>query len=52
MVTNMLNANLIRNIVSLQIEGSAASERSIHRYYCTDGSCVGDAVAMERPLSD
>lgn len=44
MVTNMLNANLIRNIVSLQIEGRAATSSPIRYTFCSDGSCVGDCV--------
>ena len=44
MVTNMLNANLIKNIVSLQIEGRATSAGTIRWSYCSDGSCSGDCV--------
>ena len=44
MVTNMLNANLIRNLVSLQIEGKVASSGRIRWSYCSDGSCSGDCV--------
>ena len=44
MVTNMLNANLIRNLVSLQIEGRVASSGQIRWNYCSDGSCSGDCV--------
>ena len=44
MVTNMLNANLIRNLVSLQIDGRMASPSHIRYTYCSDGSCVGDCV--------
>lgn len=44
MVTNMLNANLIKNLVSLQIEGRTASVGQVRWSYCSDGSCSGDCV--------
>ena len=44
MVTNLLNADMIKELAGLQIEGRQTNLGKTNWSYCSDGSCSGDCV--------
>lgn len=44
MVTNLLNADMIKELASLQIEGRIVPQGSVSYITCSDGSCYGNCV--------